>query len=216
MRIAVEGVHKSWPLSAGAGTLTVLNGVDLTVASGECCLIQGPSGSGKTTLLNIIAGLSRPTAGRVLLDGAAERPAAGAIACGFQEPLFVAELNVQENLLLPAIVGGLPVSGRRVEQLLEEFGLAEMFDLFPSTLSGGEKRRLTLARALLLPSPLLLIDEPAAYLDEEWSRRVMEIVLREVRSRGATLLVATHITLPGMEADRMVRIERGRVTADGC
>lgn len=215
MRVAVEGVHKSWPLSVGAGSLTALDGIDLIVASGEFCLLQGPSGSGKTTLLSIIAGLSRPTAGRVLLDGAAGRPAAGAVACGFQEPLFVPELTVLENLLLPAVLRRLPVNEARGDLLLEKFGLSGMFDQFPAALSGGEKRRLTLARALLLPSRLLLLDEPAAYLDEQWSRTAMEIVLGEVRSRATTLLVATHNPLPGVEADRMVRIEKGRVTDHG-
>jgi len=215
MLVSVEGVHKSWPLSVGAGSLTALDGMDLTVASGEFCLLQGPSGSGKTTLLNIIAGLSRPTAGRVVLDGATGRPAAGAVACGFQEPLFVPELTVLENLLLPAGLSRLPVNAARGELLLEKFGLSALFDQFPLALSGGEKRRLTLARALLLPSRLLLLDEPAAYLDEQWSKTVMAIVLEEVRSRTTTLLVATHNPLPGVEADRMVRIEKGRVTDDG-
>lgn len=215
MQVSVEGVHKSWLLPGGAGSLTALDGIDLTVASGEFCLLQGPSGSGKTTLLNIIAGLSKPTAGRVVLDGATGRPAAGAVACGFQEPLFVPELTVQENLLLPAVLSRLPVNATRGELLMEKFGLSALFDQLPLALSGGEKRRLTLARALLLPARLLLLDEPTAYLDEQWSRTVMAIILEEVRSRTTTLLVATHNPLAGVEADRMVRIEKGRVTDDG-
>ena len=176
MRLVVEGVRKSYPLSGGAGFVTALGGIDLTLESGESCILMGGSGSGKTTLLSIIACLAQPDAGRVLFDGTPGKPAAGVVSCGFQESLFVPELTVLENLSLPATCSKTFLPCDRGERLLEEFGLAEMFDFFPAVLSGGEKRRLTLARALLLPSRLLLLDEPTVYLDDEWSEKALALV----------------------------------------
>lgn len=215
MRVEIEEVRKFYLVAGGAGLVTALDGIDLTVESGEFCLLQGPSGSGKTTLLAVIAGLARPSAGKVLLDGKSGGLPRGVVASAFQEPFFVPELTVLENLLLPTLRrrGALPAE--RGEHLLEEFGLAGMFDLFPAALSGGEKRRLDLARALVCPSRMLLLDEPTAYLDEVWSSRVMELVMKRVGDRGTTLLVATHNPLPGAEAARVVRMERGKVIEDG-
>ena len=215
MRVDVEGVRKSYSVSGGVGLVTALDGIDLTVASGEVCILQGPSGSGKSTLLAVIAGLARPSSGRILLDGKGAGCCRSQVAAAFQEPFFAPELTVLENLFLPLLRdrGTLPVN--HCEQLLEEFGLGERFDLFPAALSGGEKRRLDLARALIRPSRLLLLDEPTAYLDEVWSSRVMALIMKSVRERGTTLLLATHNPVPGVEAARVVTMERGRVSEDG-
>lgn len=215
MRVEVAGVRKSYAVAGGVGLVTALDGIDLTLASGEFCLLQGPSGSGKTTLLAVIAGLARPSSGKVLLDGRSGRQTGGAVACAFQEPFFVPELTVMENLLLPALRSGASLTAGRGERLLDEFGLSDRFDLFPGALSGGEKRRLGLARALFSPSRLLLLDEPTAYLDDVWSCRVMELIMGEVRDGGPTLLVATHNPLPGATGARVIQLERGKVTGDG-
>lgn len=215
MKVELLDVRKCYPVAGGAGFVKALDGIDLTVASGEVCLLQGPSGSGKTTLLAVIAGLAQPTAGEILLDGKPVGRPSGLVATAFQEPFFVPELTVLENLLLPALrtSGGLPAA--RGEELLEAFGLSGMFDLFPTALSGGEKRRLDLARILVRPSRLLLLDEPTAFLDEVWGSRVMELVMERVRESGATLVVATHNPVPGAAAARVVRLARGKVTTDG-
>lgn len=215
MRLTVERVIKTYPLPGGAGTVTALAHADLELVSGEHCLLRGPSGSGKTSLLAIIAGLTGPTGGRICYDGRGVCPPLGEISCSFQEPVFVPELTVLENLLLPASRCRRLQTLFKGEELLELFGLEAMFDLFPAVLSGGEKRRLDLARALLLPARLLLLDEPTSWLDEAWSNRVMELIMSEVRRRGATLLVASHDRLPSVAEVRTLTMERGTVIDHG-
>ena len=219
MRVELQHVCKSYPLPGGGGTVSALDGVNLVIESGTLCVLNGPSGSGKTTLLSVIGGLSRPTSGSVTLDDKEVRNSSdrqrGTVAHAFQEAVFIPELTVMENLLLPALRCKDHFSIDRGERLLEAFGLAEMFDLFPAALSGGEKRRLNLARSILLSPSLLLIDEPAAYLDDAWQAKAMEIIVREVRDARATLVLATHSSLPGDEGFRRILMHKGRVIEDG-
>jgi ABC-type lipoprotein export system ATPase subunit len=218
MRVELRNVHKSCLLPEG-GLFTVLAGVDLLLESGDCCIVAGHSGSGRTTLLNIIGGLARPTSGSVLLDGTVlRRPAMpqGQIGFMFQDPYFVPELTVMENLLLPALRCTSESIRARGEQLLDYFGLAEMFDLFPAILSRGERQRLNLARALLLSPRLLLLDEPTACLDMEWQKKSMQLILGESRDLRATLVMATRDPVPGGEACRYLRMQRGKVIEYGA
>jgi putative ABC transport system ATP-binding protein len=218
MQVELQHVRKSYPLPGGSGTVTALDGVNLVIESGALCILNGPSGSGKTTLLSVIGGLSRPTSGSVTLDGKVQNQSdrqRGMVTHAFQEPVFIPELTVQENLLLPALRYGDRFSTDRGERLLEAFGLGEMFDFFPAALSGGEKRRLNLARSLFLPPRLLLIDEPAAYLDDAWQAKAMEMIIREVRDARATLVMATHSPLPGIEGFRRILMYKGKVIEDG-
>lgn len=214
MRVMLEGVRKILPFPGEAGFVTALDGIDLTLESGMRNLLKGETGSGKTSLLNILAGLACPTSGFILYDGLT-RPAAGAISCGFQEPLLVPELTVLENLILPATRGRKPLPPGRPEELLDRFGLTGMFDFFPWALSCGEKKRLDLARALLLPSQLLLLDEPLAYLDEAWSSLAMELILSEAECNGTTLLIASNDRSPWPERTRIITMERGKVVDHG-
>ena len=196
----------------------VLNGIDLVVESGARCFLAGPAGSGKTTLLGIIGGLARPTAGSVFLDGEEVRRCGSLrptmVSSAFQMPVFFPELTVLENLLLPALRCGDSSISDRGEQLLDAFGLAEMFDLFPAALSGGERQRLNLARALFFTPRLLLLDEPTACLDTAWREKIMELVMREVRDARSTLVIATNNPLP-TEGFRSVRMQRGKVIENG-
>lgn len=217
MRVELQDVRKSHILPNG-GFVTVLDGIDLILESGSSTILRGPSGSGKTTLLNVMGGLSLPTSGSVRLDGKAPQGCGdhrGTIAHVFQEPFFIPELTVMENLLLPVVRCSKQSTVGRGELLLELFGLSEMFDLFPSALSGGEKRRLNLARAVL-PSPsLLLLDEPTACLDEAWGEKTMELVLRQVRDTRATLVIAAADTVPSGDGFRQMLMRKGKVVKDG-
>lgn len=218
MLVELHKVRKCHHLPGG-GVITPVDGVGLTLGPGSCTLLQGPSGSGKTTLLGLIGGFALPTSGQVTHDGfptALRRVEVGAgeISWVMQEPLFIPELTVLENLLLPAVGGRGEWPAERGEELLREFGLGELFDLFPAALSGGEKRRLSLARGLLLPARLLLLDEPLAYLDDARGRRVMELVMESVVGSGTTLVVATHQQLPYAENARVIRMERGKIGED--
>lgn len=200
------------------GVITAVDGVDLTLPPGSFTLLHGPSGSGKSTLLALIGGFARPTSGVVTHDGIpigrVGSGRSGEISWVMQEPIFIPELTVRENLFLPAAGRGGEWPEKRGEELLEVLGLTDLYDLYPSTLSGGERRRLSVARGLLLPARLLLLDEPLAYLDGDWGGRVMELVRESVGSSLTTLVVATHQPLPGCERARVIRMERGKVSED--
>jgi ABC-type lipoprotein export system ATPase subunit len=217
MRVELQDVRKSHILPNG-GFVTVLDGIDLILESGSSTILRGPSGSGKTTLLNVMGGLALPTSGSVKLDGKVLHGCGdhrGTIAHAFQEPVFIPELTVMENLLLPVVRCMKYSAVERGELLLEMFGLSEMFDLFPAVLSGGEKRRLNLARAVLPNPRLLLLDEPAAYLDEAWSEKTMELVLRQVRDTQATLVIAAADPVLSEDGLRQMRMRKGKVIKDG-
>lgn len=222
MRVELQRVVKNYPhRGESGGTVRVLGGIDLTICSGEFCLIHGATGSGKSTLLSILGGVACPTAGKVLWDGVDiggdsnfASLAARKTGYGFQEVAFVPELTVQENLMLPAVLHRDRSLAQKGENLLEEFGLAELFDFLPASLSGGEKRRLAVARALLTASDLLILDEPTAYLDEAWGGRVMDLVLREAGETGATIVVASHDAALKRCARRVLRMNGGVLIED--
>jgi len=220
MNLELMAVDKSYRIPGGTGdAIRVVRGVNLAVSSGEYCRIQGPSGSGKSTLLALMAGLAFPNRGEVLWGGVPvrrdrhlARRRGLLVGYAYQEGGFFPELTVLENLLAPAACAGVTVANREAESLLDRFGLAEVFDSIPARLSGGEKRRLALARALLHGPPLLILDEPTAYLDRQWGERAMDLILAAHRETGATLVVAAHGELPGRRPDRLARMAAGVVT----
>lgn len=217
MRIELQGVRKIHMLPAG-GFVTVLAGVDLLLESGQFAMLRGESGSGKSSLIGIMGGLARPTAGSVRLDGAVPSRCAAqgnTIAHAFQEPVFIPELTVMENLLLPLIRSREKFAPDRGESLLERFGLTETFDRLPADLSGGEKRRLNLARALVTTPRLLLLDEPFAGLGNGWGERALELVVRQAHDTRATLVIASTGQIPGCHGFRQLRLEQGKVITDG-
>lgn len=199
--LAVENLVKEFT-SAGQ-RLRVLDGVSLSVAPGETVAVTGPSGSGKSTLLGLMAGLERPTSGRVLFEGEdvgawdEERLAAWrreSIGFVFQNFRLVPSLTAMENAALPLELGGAPAAeaAERAGAILGELGLGGRLGHYPHQLSGGEQQRAAIARAYAHAPRLIFADEPTGSLDRETSRRVFDALLEANAKRGAALVVVTH------------------------
>ena len=223
MKIELCGADKSYPVPGAFGeTITAVRNASLTIGAGEICFIHGPSGSGKSTLLALMGGMAFPTGGSVLWDGQDTRTRRDLarirgerIGYAFQDQPFFRELTVMENLLLPLTLGrgGSPAEAR---ELLDLMGLSDRFDCFPAALSGGEKRRLAVAGALLRSPELLILDEPASYLDGPWQERLFAIVMDRVRQQGSALVVTAHDPLFRHEATRIFRMSDGCLHEEGC
>jgi len=216
--LEVRGITKRF------GSLTALNGVDVTLEEGEILGIIGPNGAGKSTLFNVIAGLDAPSAGRVLYRG---RAIAGlpphavcrlGIAKTFQIPQLFPRLSVAENVLVAALYAagaGLRHARREAAQWLAFVGLADKADQPAETLSVSERRRADLARVLATRASLILLDENMAGLNRKEVGAAVTL-LRQVRERGRTLIVTEHImrAILGL-ADRVVVLNYGEKIAEG-
>jgi putative ABC transport system ATP-binding protein len=217
---AVELRHLGKTYREGEAERTVLRDVSLAIAAGEIVVLVGRSGSGKSTLLNLVAGIDRPTAGRVRVDGtdltaldeqARTRFRRRHIGFVFQFFNLIPLLTVEENLLLP-----LDLNGRaddkgvaRARALLDRVGLAGRGDSFPERLSGGEQQRVAIARALIHEPALILADEPTGNLDADTAAGVLDLLDSLAREAGRTVLMATHSREVIGVADRILTIERG-------
>jgi len=198
----------------------VLRDVSVTIASGEIAVLVGRSGSGKSTLLNVIAGIDRPSAGTVLVDGtdltaldeqARTRFRRRHIGFVFQFFNLIPLLTVEENLLLPLELNGRADAAgvARARALLERVGLGGRGDSFPDRLSGGEQQRVAIARALVHEPALVLADEPTGNLDAETAAGVLELLDTLAREAGRTVLMVTHSREVVGVADRIFTIQRG-------
>jgi putative ABC transport system ATP-binding protein len=215
--LEVTGLSKSF----AAGT-ALLDRVDLSVASGEWTAIVGESGSGKSTLLNVIAGLDRPDAGEVRLDGRAidfsdddalalwRRRHLGFV---FQAFHLLPYLSVAENVALPLALLGTErrLRAERAEALLGLVGLAGLGPRKPGSLSGGEMQRVAIARALVHNPRLVLADEPTGNLDEASAVAVLDCLRDAVKRAGAAALMVTHSRVAAGRADRVLRLTAGRL-----
>ncbi|MDX3799135.1 ABC transporter ATP-binding protein [Streptomyces sp. AK04-3B] len=202
-----------------------LQGASLTVQAGEAVAILGPSGSGKSTLLNLIAGLDRPDAGTVTVDGvrvdglgeaAAARFRRAKIGMVFQFFHLLDDLTVADNVVLPAQLAGMArgAAYRRAAELLESLGIDRHARAYPGRLSGGERQRVAVARALMNRPPLLLADEPTGALDSASGEDVSEL-LRELHADGQTVVLVTHdVALAQACTTRTIRLGDGRIAAD--
>lgn len=206
----------------GTETLTILDGVDLSIAPGEVVMVTGASGSGKSTLLAVAALLRRPNTGTVIVDGAdtaGMKPTALArlrnrrLGMIFQSSnLFPSLTAVQQVELVAHIAGELDEAAKRkARSLLDAVGLGERADRLPSQLSGGERQRVGIARALMNDPAVLLADEPTASLDESRSRDVMALLVDQARQRGMAALIVTHTPDQLTGADRHLHLRAGRV-----
>jgi lipoprotein-releasing system ATP-binding protein len=228
--LCAEGLERTFV--DGARTLEVLRGVSLTLRAGEAVALVGRSGSGKSTLLHLLGLLDRPQGGEVELEG---RPTSGLpersraelrnrlFGFVFQHYHLLPEFNVLENVRLPGRVGAGPLAwlrGRKAEaarakELLAQVELSAQAEQSPRTLSGGEQQRVAVARALMMRPRVLLCDEPTGNLDPETGGRIMDLIFRLCRHEGVAALIVTHDRAVAEKADRVLRLDQGRLQAVG-
>ena len=209
------------------GPVAALRGLDITVGEGEVAAVIGPSGSGKSTLLRLIAGLDRPSAGRLVVLGADLTDAAdrdldrhrrehvGVVEQHYRRALSP-YLRVADAIALPLALRGVAPADRRrrVEELLDRIGLPGRGDAFRHQLSGGEQQRVAFAVALATRPPLLLADEPTGELDATTAESILDVLRDLVRAEGTTCVVVTHDELVERVADRVVHVADGRAVAE--
>ena len=224
MTYVLEARNLAKTYDTGGAEVLALRGVDVAIEHGEFVAIMGPSGCGKSTLLNLLAGLDRPTAGEVWLDGERiDRLSETELArlrrrrIGFVFQFFnlVPTLSAVENVELPLLlVGRRRRDARRsASELLTELGIGDKHGAAPVQLSGGQQQRVALARALANAPDIVLGDEPTGNLDSASAREVLAL-LRAARDRGQTLLIVTHDARVAASADRVVALRDGLVADD--
>ncbi len=205
---------------SGDTQVKALDGVDLSVENGEFVAIVGTSGSGKSTLLHMLGGLDRPTSGAVLVDGKDifslkdeeltifRRRKIGFV---FQSYNLVPVLSVYENNVLPIQLDGGKVDQSYVNQVIEALGLEQKLQNLPSQLSGGQQQRVAIARALATKPAIILADEPTGNLDSKTSQDVLSLMKVTGQKFAQTMVMITHNEEIAQMADRIVRIEDGRI-----
>ena len=210
-------------LRSAAGVVTILDGVTLEVPAGQFVAITGPSGSGKSTLLGLVAGLDRPTAGSIRVDGvelssldedALARLRLAKIGYVFQSFHLIPTLTAIENVAIPLELAGVEDAAARAGALLEEVGLKTRVGHYPAELSGGEQQRVALARAVANGPGLLLADEPTGNLDSATGAQIVDLLVGLHRRHGVTLVLVTHDPALAAHADRVVELRDGRVVGD--
>ena len=221
--IAARGLHKNFWL--GDQWVRALDGVDVTVPTGQFIAIMGPSGSGKSTLLYLLGGLDRPSEGQIVVDGRRidalnseglaqyRRETIGFVFQGFH---LVPTLTALENVALPGIFAGQARGARKVraQRLLVALGMGERLDHKPSQLSGGQQQRVAIARALFNNPPIIMADEPTGALDSHTGEIVMQLLRQLCRRQGKTIVVVTHDAGVAQYADRLLILKDGRVIED--
>jgi|UniRef100_A0A7C3URY2 ABC-type lipoprotein export system ATPase subunit len=201
--VLIQGINikKSFPLKSG--TLEVLKGITITIKKGEMVGIFGPSGSGKSTLLYILSGLDRPTEGEVFFAGQSLSLLTEEelflfrnqkIGFLFQFHYLLPEFTALENVMLPLLIrdGKIPEIRRKAEAILVEVGVKERMEHKPEKLSGGEKQRVSLARALITDPLCLFLDEPTGNLDRESSENLLSLLSQLNQKKGTTMLLVSH------------------------
>jgi putative ABC transport system ATP-binding protein len=228
--LLAEQLEKTFASGSAAAGVTAVRGVDLAVEPGEFMAITGASGSGKSTLLHMLGGITRPSAGRVLLEGtdlaaldddALAEIRRRRIGFVFQRYNLLPELSLAENVALPLVLDGISEDRCRkaAAAALEAVGMAQRADHRPDALSGGEQQRGAIARALVTEPAIVLADEPTGALDSVNSANVLELLERLVRDRRQTVILVTHDPGIAAAAGRIVRMKDGcieAVTAGGA
>ncbi len=219
--VQAAGLERTY--QSGSSHVAALAGLDLEVRRGEFVAVMGPSGSGKSTLLNILAGLERPTAGHVTVDGielgsldedGLARYRRDRVGIVFQAFNLLPRYRVVENVAFPLLFAGVPRAERlrRASEILERLGMASRASHRPSELSGGEMQRTAIARALVTDPALLLADEPTGNLDTANGEALLAI-LKELHERGQTIVLVTHEDSVASRAERIIRMRDGKIAA---
>ena len=206
----------------GHAAQRALDGVSLACRRGETCALLGPSGSGKTTLLSVIGCMLSPSSGEMKIDGAPVhfrrkgrllRIRRSYIGFVFQHAQLLPFLTMRENLVIVGENAGLGYrrSVQRAEDLLDRLGVADLRHKKPAAASGGERQRVSVARAMIHSPPILLADEPTAALDWENGQKVVELLTAQAKSENAALITVTHDTRLVPMFDRALHIDSGRL-----
>lgn len=217
--LSLEGVTKTYYI--GASKIKALNNISLKLKEGESLCIMGPSGSGKTTLLKVSAGLLKPDSGKVKLFGMdiyalsdKERIKLRRLltAFMFQEDLLIETMSIKENVELPLIIEGYSKEAREplVEKALKNVGLENKSDRKPSEVSGGERRRISLARCLVKSPKIIFVDEPTSNLDSVTASAMLQL-LKELNEKGATIILSTHDPLVAEIFNNIIYLRDGLI-----
>jgi putative ABC transport system ATP-binding protein len=215
--------HLGMRLSAGGQVVTVLDDVTFEIPDKQVVAIVGPSGSGKSTLLGLMAGLDRPTAGSIVVDGieitalpesVMTRYRREKIGYIFQSFHLIPTLTAMENVAIPLELSGDLLAMDRAAELLSAVGLHNRRAHYPVQLSGGEQQRVAVARAFACRPPILLADEPTGNLDTATGQQIIELLLGLNRDHGSTLVLVTHDQPLSACAERVIALRDGRIESD--
>ena len=219
--LEAHNLTKSYPF--GDRSMAILDAVSLAIAAGEFVVVAGSSGSGKTTLLTLLSGLDKPTSGRVIMAGQditdlsednLARLRNEQIGFVFQGFHLVPSLNALENVMFPAELKKDRQAGEKAARLLQRVGLWERRRHFPEQLSGGEKQRVAICRALINGPKIIFADEPTGNLDSKNSRSIIDLLTELHREQGTTLVLATHSADIADRAQRTIRLSDGCLSDD--
>ncbi len=219
--LEVSGLKKIYTTRFGGNKVEALKNVSFRVEEGEYVAIMGESGSGKTTLLNILAALDRPTGGTVLLDGkdlskikesnisTFRRDHLGFV---FQDFNLLDTFSLEDNIYLPLVLAGkaYPEMKQRITPIAQQLGITDILKKYPYEVSGGQKQRAAVARALITNPRLVLADEPTGALDSKATDELLQL-FREINQRGQTILMVTHSVKAASHAGRVLFIKDGEV-----
>lgn len=207
----------------GSETVKALDGVDISIRQGEIVSILGPSGSGKTTLINLLSCLDAPTEGRLTVAGKSVAGLSedqlvevrrGVLGFVFQQFSLLPTLTVTENVELPLLFLGLKSDPQRTREILAAVGLSDRATHLPRELSGGQMQRVAIARALMAGPKILVADEPTGNLDKATGESIIALFKRLAAEEGLAVLLTTHNTAFGEEADRAITLEDGRIVKE--
>ncbi len=220
--LSVRNLKKYY--NTGENTVKALDGIDLDICKGEFLAVVGTSGSGKSTLLHMLGGLDNPTSGEVIIDG---RNISGLsrdeltvyrrrkIGFVFQNYNLLPLMNVYENIVLPIKLDGIKPDDDYVKEILKLLKLEDKKYFMPNQLSGGQQQRVALARALAIKPAIILADEPTGNLDSRTSQDVLGLIKISSQNLAQTIVMITHNEEIAQMADRIIRIEDGKIVKGG-